>query len=79
MGARKELQKSFDELRLLPIDEAAERYYCSRRQLERAVAAGKIEAYKPGAKRLIDLDSADSWFLTTKFRKPVPPGGKRKR
>ncbi len=64
MAARKENQKNFDNLRLMPIVEAAERYYCSRRKLELEIKAKNIDSYKFGKSRLIDLDSADAFFMT---------------
>ena len=56
-------EQGFQDLRLLRIDAAAERYYCSRSTIERACRAGHITSYQPGLCRLIDLDTADQWFI----------------
>jgi len=58
--------------------EAEERYQCSRCTLERAIKSGAIVAYKPGAAILIDKESADKWWLSTKIKPVVRKGRPRK-
>lgn len=77
-GLRKQhklMKKEQGESKMIPetitYEEAAERYKCDPRSLRRAVIAGKIEAYKPGLRILIDIKSADAWFMSTK-RQPSP-------
>ena len=64
------LQKTFDNLRLAKVDEAARRYGCSRSRIDRACKAGHIDAYQPGMYKLIDLDTADAWFMSEVRVKP---------
>jgi len=62
--------------------EAIKRYQCSRRTLEYAVAAGDIEAFKPGAAVLLVVDSADKWFFSKRLKpnaRKGRPRGTRKR
>ena len=47
-------------------EEAAERYKCDKRSIRNAILSGKVEAYRPGKAVLIDVKSADAWFLSTK-------------
>jgi excisionase family DNA binding protein len=57
--------------------EAQEVYGVSRMTLNRLVARGAIEAYRPGRKTLLDAVSLDRWFRSTKVQvKPVR--GRRK-
>lgn len=55
------------------IKEAASRFNISTATLYRAVAAGKIAAYKPGRDILLDVESLEEWFKSTKIiaRRPV--------
>ena len=73
---RKAEQKSFRELNLMPIRKAAPLYYCSVREMERAIQRGLIDCYKPGKERLIDVETADKWAANKKVR---PSIGTRKR
>lgn len=59
-------QKSFDDLNLKPIDEVAAMLFCSERTLQRAKDAGKVDIYKCGSKRVVDVDMAKAWFLSKK-------------
>ncbi len=59
-------------------EEAQARYRCHRKAIKSAVDKGIVEAYKPGKAYLIDLKSADSWFLSTKVKPVVVVGRPRK-
>ena len=56
-------------------EEATERYTCDRRSIRKAILEGKIEAYRPGMNILIDVESADAWFMSTK-RQPLTKIGR---
>ena len=47
-------------------EEAIDRYKCDRQTIRKAILEGKIVAYKPGRHVLIDVDSSDSWFMSTR-------------
>ena len=58
--------------------EAERLYSISTRALQRLVKAGKVIAYKPGAKVLMDADSLAAWVRSTKIKPAVKIGRPRK-
>ena len=48
--------------------EAERLYSISTRALQRLVKAGKVIAYKPGAKVLMDADSLAAWVMSTRIQ-----------
>ena len=48
--------------------EAERLYSISTRALQRLVKAGKVTAYKPGAKVLLDAESLAAWVRSTKIQ-----------
>ena len=58
--------------------EAERIYSISTRALQRLVKAGKVIAYKPGAKVLMDADSLAAWVRSTKIKPAVKIGRPRK-
>lgn len=55
-------------LALVTIDEARDAYRVEGHVLYRAVKAGKIAAYKPGKRLLLDAGSLQDWFESTRVR-----------
>ena len=49
----------------------------SRPTLNRLVARGVIEAYRPGKKTLLSVESLHAWFLSTQIRPRRRPGRPR--
>ena len=49
----------------------------SRPTLNRLVARGVIEAYRPGKKTLLAVESLHEWFLSTQIRPRRRPGRPR--
>lgn len=61
--------------------QAVERYKCDRQSIRKAILDGKITSYKPGKSVLIDVDTADRWFMSTRQQPPARlgrPRGKRR-
>jgi len=58
--------------------EAEHLYSISTRALQRLVKAGKVTAYKPGAKVLLDGESLAAWVKSTKIKPSVKIGRPRK-
>jgi len=48
--------------------EAERLYSISTRALQRLVKAGKVIAYRPGAKVLLDGESLEEWVKSTKIQ-----------
>ena len=59
----------------IKMSDATERYSLDRSVITTAIKSGEIDAYKQGKNYLIDLKSADRWFLSKKYR---PRGCPRK-
>ena len=55
-------------MNLIAYAEAERLYSISTRALQRLVKAGKVSAYKPGAKVLLDADSLAAWVRSTKIQ-----------
>lgn len=55
-----------DKMNLIPITQAAKRYFCSVRHLERLGKRGVIDVFHPAKERVVDTISADIWFMSTK-------------
>lgn len=53
---------------LVTIDEACDAYRVEGHVLYRAVKAGKIAAYKPGKRLLLEAGSLLEWFESTRVR-----------
>lgn len=64
---------------LLTYREAATKYRCSAKTLERAVKRGLIDAYRPGQHVVLDADTVEVWFKGTKQQPVRSTGGRRKR
>ena len=58
--------------------EAERLYSISTRALQRLVKSGKVTAYKPGAKVLLDADSLAAWVRSTKIQPAIKIGRPRK-
>ena len=58
--------------------EAERLYSISTRALQRLVKAGKVAAYRPGAKVLLDCDSLEAWVKSTKIQPAKKIGRPRK-
>lgn len=58
--------------------EAERLYSISTRALQRLVKAGKITAYKPGAKVLLDVESLEAWVRSTKIKPSIKIGRPRR-
>lgn len=58
--------------------EAERLYSISTRALQRLVKAGKVTAYKPGAKVLLDGESLATWVKSTKIAPRKKIGRPRK-
>lgn len=55
--------------------EAEKRYSCHRKAIKKAIDCGQVVAYQPGKKYLIDVASADKWFLNSKVKPIGRPRG----
>ena len=65
-------------MNLLAYSEAERLYSISTRALQRLVKAGKVTAYKPGAKVLLDGESLEAWVKSTKIKSSVKVGRPRR-
>lgn len=65
-------------MNLIAYAEAERLYSISTRALQRLVKAGKVTAYKPGAKVLLDGESLEAWVRSTKIKPAVKIGRPRK-
>jgi len=63
---------------MLTYPEAERRYKCDRKAIRKAVISGLIVTYKLGKAVLIDQDSADNWFATTRQTQPARTGRPRR-
>lgn len=61
------------------MDEAMERYRCDRKAIDKAIEDGRIEAYKTGRRKLIDIKTGDAWFFSCKIQPRRQPGRTRRR
>ena len=65
-------------MNLLAYVEAERLYSISTWALQRLVKAGKVTAYKPGAKVLLDADSLAAGVRSTKIKPAIKIGRPRK-
>ena len=54
--------------KLITFKEAEERYGVSRPTLNRLIVKGVLDAYRPGKKTLISINSLEVWFMSTKIK-----------
>ena len=48
--------------------EAMERWKCDRKAIDKGISDGLIIAFKPGKRKLIDVESGDKWFLASQIK-----------
>ncbi len=65
MAAQLMIPDNFDELDLVEMKTATKELKSSRSTIDRAIRAGKILAFKPGAKVFVDLNSGREWLLSS--------------
>ncbi len=65
-------------MNLLAYAEAERLYSISTRALQRLVKAGKVTAYKPGAKVLMDGENLEAWVKSTKIKPSAKVGRPRR-
>lgn len=69
---------TYDDLDLIPISEAAKRYFCSISTLERRADEGCLLIFRGGETRMVDRKTGDEWFLSTSRRKSHKSAGSNK-